>query len=309
LNVQQLKTDHSAEVQKLNEEIIALKASTEKALRESQVSENHVRLLTEEAKKLFLSNKEISEKLAKVEAENKDLHEQIQEFEKCFAESNELNREQMEKSSKLFQKLQESNAVADEAMTEVERLMIEKKQMQEECDWLSSNISSIIESASQKIDKDMDEIKSQHERELEKMNQLLELEREKLKSAETSLRSLEGKLEASKKENSFLLKDLKTAMETIVSRSDHQFFISNSLLFQVETELRFNEFKKSMEKSSLNDSVTLEIEKLMKIIENNQKSKQKWKKLIVDITSKLEGKVKALVEENQKLRMAQRKNR
>jgi hypothetical protein len=81
------------------------------------------------------------------------------------------------------------------------------------------------------------------------------------------------------------------------------------LLFQVETELRFNEFKKSMEKSSLNDSVTQEIEKLMKIIENNQKSKQKWKKLIVDITSKLEGKVKALVEENQKLRMAQRKSR
>jgi chromosome segregation ATPase len=217
LNLQQLKTDHSAEVQKLNEEIIALKALTEKASRESQVSQNHVRLLTEEAKKLFLSNKEISEKLAKVEAENKDLHEQIQEFEKCFAESNELNREQMEKSSKLFQKLQESNAVADEAMTEVERLMIEKKQMQEECDWLSTNISSIIESASQKIDKDMDEIKLQHERELEKLNQLLDLEREKVKTAETSLRSLEGKLEASKKQNSFLLKDLKTAMETIVS--------------------------------------------------------------------------------------------
>ena len=67
--------------------------------------------------------------------------------------------------------------------------------------------------------------------------------------------------------------------------------------------MKFHEMKLNLEKSITNDSLQLETDKLMKIIENNQKSKQKWKKLIVDVTNKLEGKVKSLIEENQKLKL------
>lgn len=77
-------------------------------------------------------------------------------------------------------------------------------------------------------------------------------------------------------------------------------------IIQVEAEMKFHEMKVNLEKSISDDSLQPELDKLMKIIENNQKSKQKWKKLIVDVTNKLEGKVKSLIEENQKLKMSKK---
>ena len=70
--------------------------------------------------------------------------------------------------------------------------------------------------------------------------------------------------------------------------------------------MKFHEMKENLEKSITSESLQQEMDKLMKIIENNQKSKQQWKKLIMDVTNKLERKVKSLIEENQKLKMSKK---
>lgn len=212
----QIKVEHSAEVQKLKEEISALKISSDKANKTSQVFHAQLKLFTEEAGKLQKSNKLLSEKLQTADTENKDLHDRIQEFEKCFAESNELNREQMQKSTETFEKLQESVQIADEAMSEIESLMKEKKQMEDECHWLSETIGSVIETASTRIDKDVEELRANHEHEIQKLKQTVELEKQKTDSALQNVKTLEEKLKAIDKANSFLGQDLQTAIKTIV---------------------------------------------------------------------------------------------
>lgn len=212
-----MKIEYSAEIQKLKEEIARWKASQEKEKKTNQLLQNYLKNAMEEAGNLQKANKTLSTKFLQMETENKNLHDQIQDFEKCFAESNELNREQIQKSTETFQKLQESVQVADEAMSEIESLMKEKKQMEEECNWLSETIGSVIESASTKIDKDIEDLRANHSHEVEKLQQTIQLEKEKTKSAVQNVTTLEEKLKAIDKANSFLGQDLQTAIQTIVS--------------------------------------------------------------------------------------------
>jgi hypothetical protein len=66
--------------------------------------------------------------------------------------------------------------------------------------------------------------------------------------------------------------------------------------------------KQTIEKSNSNDSVQLELEKLKKLVENNRKNKDKWKKLILDVTAKLEKKIKNLLDENYELKKSKRRS-
>lgn len=159
----------------------------------------------------------MTESLKKSEEERKEL-------EQCLEESNQLNKEQMEKSVETLQKLQESIKVADEAMAEINVLANEKLQMEAECNHLAQTIGSVIENASVKVEKDVEELKAKHQREIEllnqeieKLKQLLQLEATKKDSALNQIKSLEDKLETMGRSNSFLENDLKTANEAIVS--------------------------------------------------------------------------------------------
>lgn len=228
----QIKAAHSAEVIKLKEYIAGLKLSCDKNFKINQILKSHSKVLSAKAAKVQNQNKALTEKLQKVETENKELHQQLQDFEKAFAESQELNKEQMQKSVLTFQKLQESVQVADEAMLEIEGLMKEKKQMEDECQWLSETIGSVIESASSKIDKDVQELKANHEREIEKLRQKIELEQGKTNCALHKVECLEEKLKNIDKTNSFLGKDLEAAIKTIVSSLRLQQKYFKSLFFQ-----------------------------------------------------------------------------
>jgi hypothetical protein len=72
-------------------------------------------------------------------------------------------------------------------------------------------------------------------------------------------------------------------------------FFSNFTL-QVETESRISSIKQTFE------SEKTESAKLKKIVENNRKSKEKLKLLILDVTLKLEQKLRQLMIENNKLK-------
>lgn len=79
-------------------------------------------------------------------------------------------------------------------------------------------------------------------------------------------------------------------------------------MIQVETEEKLILIKETTEENeNLKNDRQQEIERLNKIIENNRKSKEKWKMLIVDVTEKLESKILALLKENYELRRALKK--
>lgn len=163
-----MKTDHSLEVQRLQEQLITTTSNFEKQSKINSVLQANTKVMMQKIESLHRANVELSERLKASEADKKEL-------EKCLEDSNELNKEQMQKALESFQKLQETIKVADEAMTEIEMLMNEKRQMEEECNNLAQTIGSVMESASFKIEKDMEAIRVQHLREME--NSTIEIER------------------------------------------------------------------------------------------------------------------------------------
>lgn len=81
----------------------------------------------------------------------------------------------------------------------------------------------------------------------------------------------------------------------------------SNLILQIDTEAKILSMKNAVEKEKqANKLCQFEVGKLEKIIANNRQSKEKWKKLLIEITKKLEEKTKHLVMENQKLRSSRR---
>ena len=148
------------------------------------------------------------------------------ETERLLDESNELNKQQMQKSTESFLKMQETIKVAEGAMAEVEQLMEEKRLLEEEHDNLARTIGSVMKEASEKVDKTMEDMRKQHKVEME--NSTIEIERlkqevkhEKLKttSAMHQVKMLEEKLHSIEMTNSYLGEDLKVAQKTLVSNA------------------------------------------------------------------------------------------
>lgn len=163
------------------------------------------------------ANNELNEKIKQLETEKN-------EIEQLLEESNELNKEQMKKSTESFQRMQESIKVADEAMEEVQKLLKEKKLIQDEYDNLARTIGGVIEEAAEKVDNEWEETKMRHQHEMasakieiEHLNQTVEYEREKAKSAMQQYKALEEKLNSQDAQNTFLSKDLDLTLKILVS--------------------------------------------------------------------------------------------
>lgn len=219
----QMKTDHSLEVKRLKEELLTSQFECEKQTKMNKVMQINMKAMLEKLEAVQASNKALQDA-------NNEFHEQIKQLEtektaieQLLDESNELNREQMKKSTESFAKMQESIKVADEAMAEVAQLLSEKRLIQEEYDNLANTIGSVIEEASMKVDKDMEELKMKHQHELttakieiEHLKQTTELERERAESAMQKNKLLEDKINSQDKHNSRVSKDLEIALNTVV---------------------------------------------------------------------------------------------
>lgn len=168
-------------------------------------------------KALSDANNELNEKIKQLETEKI-------EIEQVLEESNELNKEQMRKSTESFQRMQESIRVADEAMVEVQELLKEKQLIQDEYDNLARIIGGVIEEADERVDNEREELKMRHQHEMasakieiEHLNQTIEYEREKTKSAMQQYKTLEEKLNSKDTHSSLLSKDLELALKILVS--------------------------------------------------------------------------------------------
>lgn len=182
-NFFQLNTEHTLEVQRLKEQLITTTNELEKQNKISSSLQANTKVMIQKIENFYRANVELSEKLKASDADKKEL-------EKCLDDSNALNKEQMLKATESFQKLQETIKVADEAMVEIEMLMNEKRQMEDECSNLAQTIGSVMESASEKIEKDMKDLSEKHLQEIEsskieieRLKQEVLLEKAKVKSS------------------------------------------------------------------------------------------------------------------------------
>ena len=212
-----MKAEHSSEIKRLNDELKTAKNNFEIQSKINKVLQTNTNIFMQKLGIHQKAVKQLTESLKKSESEREEL-------EKCLEESNQLNKEQMLKSVETLQKLQESIKVADEAMEEINVLSKEKQQMEAECNHLAQTIGSVIENASEKVEKNVEEIKEKHQKEIEHCNveierlkQMILLEAAKKDSALQKVKSLEDKLLAIEKTNSFLREDLETANKAIVS--------------------------------------------------------------------------------------------
>lgn len=74
-------------------------------------------------------------------------------------------------------------------------------------------------------------------------------------------------------------------------------------MFQAETEQKLSNLEHTIAtEQESNNYCVYKATQLQKIIENNRQNKEKWKVLIVEITKKLEEKIKNLILENYELR-------
>lgn len=179
-SITKLKTDHSLEIKRLKEELITVTSNYERQNKINKILQTNAKMLIDKLESLQSSHVKLIDKLKKTESEKEEL-------EKCFEESNELNKEQMKKATESFQKLQETIKLADETMAELQVLSQEKQQMEEECDSLARTIGSVMEVASEKIEREVEEIKERHRKEIadslmeiERLGQMLELEKAKV---------------------------------------------------------------------------------------------------------------------------------
>lgn len=212
-----MKAEHASEISRLKDELKTATNNYEIQSKINKVLQANTKMFMQKLESHQKEIKLLSETLKKSEAERNEL-------EQCLEESNQLNKEQMQKSVETLQKLQESIKVADEAMAEINILTNEKQQMEAECNHLAHTIGSVIENASEKVEKDVEELKGKHQKEtencnseIEKLKQMILLEAAKKDSALQKVKSLEEKLVTMERTNSFLREDLKTANQAIVS--------------------------------------------------------------------------------------------
>lgn len=297
----QVKAEHASEVCRLKDELKTATNNYETQSKINKVLQANTKMFMQKLESYQIEIKLLTETLRKSEAEREEL-------EQCLEESNQLNKEQMLKSAETLQKLQESIKVADEAMTEISILTNEKQQMEAECNHLAQTIGSVIENASEKVEKDVEKLKRGHEKEtehcnieIEKLKQMILLEAAKKDSALESVERLGEKLKTMEKTNSHLREDLKMANQAIVSY-DFICLIQNKLdmkFSQLSTEKKIALMKKTIKQ---NDSCQAEIDKLKKIIEHSRQNKEKIKNVLLDITKKFEERISRLVVENEKLK-------
>ena len=205
---------------KLKEDLLNCQTSIKKQNTISEILQENIRILMNKLKqnKIVIDEKDkVLEKLMKVSTEKEEL-------EKLLEEMNQLNKEQVDKSSQTFDKLQESILVAEQAMAEVNSLLTEKEQIQEEYNNLAHTIGSVIESAAEKVDIEIANLKMEHQRNIEKslieinnLKMVIELEHTKTEAANQKAQAAEDKLNSTFNANSFLENDLHIAFQTIVS--------------------------------------------------------------------------------------------
>lgn len=180
---------------------------------------------------ILLQKKQIIDKCMKTEMNLANARSQINALmkEKFQLESqlqlaNKTIKDHISKETEALTKVQEALSVAESALIEKDACLAREKESREEVDYLARTIGQVMEEAAKKVDDDIESIRKEHAKEIERLEEILaknknalENQCKKTKSAETKYKELEERVKALSKTNVMLDNDLHKASQTIVS--------------------------------------------------------------------------------------------
>lgn len=157
----------------------------------------------------------------------------------------------------------------------------------EESDYLARTIGQVMEEAAKQVDEDFQTIRRDHQKEIDRLQDLVTKQNIDLKalttkynSSELSLREAQARTQAIAKANSMLDYDLQRASQTIVD-------------LEIKIESLQTSIQQEQEHSQTCEVKTKELQKL---VENNKKYKRQWKQITQSVTNNLQIKIKHLQE-------------
>lgn len=149
-----------------------------------------------------------------------------------------------------------------------------------------------MEEAAKKVDEDFETLRKDHQKEIERLQEIITKHKhhadsltKKLKSSETRYKDAEERVQTLTKANSILDHDLQRASQSIV-----------------DLEMKIETLQKGIRQEQDHSRICEEKAKeLQELVENNKKVKVQWKQMTLDVTSKLQNKIKDLQAKNRKL--------
>lgn len=182
-------------------------------------------------KEILLQKKQIIDKCMKTEIGLANARSQINVLtkEKLQVETqlqlaNQTVKEHISKETEAISKVQEALSLAESALIEKDACLAREKESREEVDYLARTIGQVMEEAAKKVDDDIESIRKEHGKEIERLEEslarnktALENQCKKTKIAETKYKDLEERVKALSKTNIMLDNDLHKASQTIVS--------------------------------------------------------------------------------------------
>ncbi|CAD7085162.1 unnamed protein product [Hermetia illucens] len=214
---------------------------------------------------------------------NNVILEKVLENAKCLV-NDRLNREKM-----ALEKVQEALTIAECAIVEKEDALNREKAIREECNQLATTIGQVMEDAAQKVERNVNDIKKQYERQIKHLihtqNELkkqIELHKGQIDTAEKRNMILEQKLREMIHRNSNLDTDLQVASQAIV-----------------EMELKLKAIENLLDQDQRTNRISEEIQQEIRdFLLNNKQIKERWRFAIEDVTLKLRNEIKNLQKEN-----------
>ncbi|XP_063697665.1 myosin heavy chain, cardiac muscle isoform-like [Culicoides brevitarsis] len=267
--------------------------------REKSEMDGKSRLLEQKFQEILLQKKQIIDKCMKTDAALTNARAQIQllqkdklQLEQQLQAANQAVKEHVAKENEAISKVHEALTLAESAISEKEACLAREKESREEVDYLARTIGQVMEEAAKKVDDDIEVLRKEHNKEVEKLEEALEkskaaLENQtrKTKIAEQKYKEMEERAKNLSKTNIMLDNDLHKASQTII-----------------DLELKIDTLDKSVKKEQEHSRLCEErARQLQDLVESSKRMKHGWKQMTLDITSKLQGKINELSLANRKL--------
>lgn len=171
-----------------------------------------------------LQNLKISEQsLSSTQKKLNEIMKVRNELEKSLQHCNISAQENISRDTEALQKVQDALLIAETALLEKNEALSRERSIKEECDLLATTIGQVMEEAALRVERDMEQLKTQYNNRIVNLNTIIEnlkssLEAQKRETQliETRSKNLEEQLKATIQANSQLDSELHIASQTIV---------------------------------------------------------------------------------------------
>uniref|UniRef100_A0A336MG51 CSON001191 protein n=1 Tax=Culicoides sonorensis TaxID=179676 RepID=A0A336MG51_CULSO len=268
------------EVQSQLDKETGINTELKRAKAEADIKSNN---LESKFKEILMQKKQIIDKCMKTEIALANAKSQINALTKeKFVLENQLQmanqtiKNHISKETEAITKVQEALSLAESAIIEKDACLARERESREEVDYLARTIGQVMEEAAKKVDDDIESLRKEHAKEMERLEEILaknksalENQCKKTKIAESKCKEMEDRIKALSKTNMMLDNDLHKASQTIEQEHSRM------------CEERSRQFHD--------------------LVESSKRMKHGWKQMTLDITSKLQSKINDLQLQNRKL--------